>query len=255
MKKLLKPNNLPVITAGLGGIALVLRKLLYAFAEDERGLLVAHHPLEILLTIVSVVAIGNILISVWKLDGSNRYRDNFSPSMTAALGHVAAAAGIALTLMTRQPMMANYLGTVWKTLGFLAPVCLLLAGYCRLQGKRPFFVLHLLPCIFLVFHIVNHYQYWSGNPQFQDYMFTLFGNMALMFFAFYHAAFDVGSGRRRMHLGMGLVAVYLCMAELARTLYPWLYLGGILWILTSLCNLNPVPKPQPKPESESADEK
>lgn len=248
MKNLLKSENLPAVTAGLGGIALVLRKLLYIFAVDEKGLLITHHPLETLLTIVSAAALLYIVASVWMLDGSNRYRDNFSADAASALGHVAAAAGIVLTMMTRQPMMANYLGRIWKLLGFVAPVCLLLAGYARLQGKRPFFVLHLLPCIFLVFHIVNHYQHWSGNPQFQDYLFTLFGTMALMFFAFYNAAFDVGSGRRRMQLGMGLVAVYLCMAELAQSLYPWLYLGAIVWILTSLCSLTPVPKTEPKKE-------
>lgn len=250
MKNLLKPTNLPILTAGMGGLALVLRKLLYALAVDEKGLLPVNHPLEVVLGILSFGALLYIAISCWRLGGSNRYRDNFRADPKAALGHAAAAAGIVLTLMTRPPMMANYLGDLWKVLGYIAPVCLLLAGFAQLQGRRPFFVLHLIPCLFLVFHIINHYQYWSGNPQFQDYVFTLFGSMALMFFAFYHVTFDVGSGNRRMHLGMGLAAVYLCMAELAQTLYPWLYMGGIIWVLTSLCTLKPVPKAKPKTESE-----
>lgn len=250
MKKFLKPTNLPVITASLGGIALVLRKMLYAFAVDAKGLLPLYHPLEIALGLLSAGALVYILLTVWKLDGSAQYADNFAADRYALAGHIAAAAGIVLTVLTREPMMPGYLGQGWLVLGYLAPVCLVLAGIDRYRGRQPFFLLHLVPCLFLVFHIVNHYQFWSGNPQLQDYVFTLFGSMALMFFGFYNAAFDANSGRRRMQLFMGMAAVYLLLAELAQTRYPWLYLGGILWALTGLCTLTPVPKPEPEPKEE-----
>ena len=243
MKNLLKPTNLPIVTAALGGIALVLRRVLYAVAVDAKNLLPVNHPLEIALGIFTGLVLACIAASVWKLDGSGRYEDNFQSDVPALVGHAAAAAGILITVLTNAPMMPGYLGNFWKVLGFAAPVCLFAAGYARLQGKQPFFLLHLIPCLFLVFHIVNHYQTWSGNPQFQDYGFALFGSMALVFFSFYTAAFDVEAGRRRMQLGMGLAAVYLCLAELAMTQYVWLYLGGIVWALTDLCSLNPVPKP------------
>lgn len=253
MKNLFAPKNLPVITAGLGGIALVLRKLLYAVAVDEKNLIPLNHPLEIGLGIVSAAALLYVAVMAWKLDGSDAYQDNFTPDRAAMAGHTAAAVGIVLTLLTKKPTMPGYLGSIWLVLGYLSPVCLLLAGINRLRGKQPFFALHLLPCLFLVFHIINHYQTWSANPQFQDYVFTLLGTMALMLFAFYTSAFDVDAGRRRMHLFMGHAAVYLLMAELATTQYPWLYLGGIVWALTGLCTLTPVPKPaaEEKPEKES----
>lgn len=255
MKKLFNPQNLPVVTAALGGIALVLRKLLYAFTVDEKGLLPMNHPLEIGLGILSAAALLYILAIVWKLDGSGEYGDNFSASKPAWAGHGLASLGVLATVLLNEPVMPNYLGTIWFVLGIGAWACLFLAGQARLRGKQPFFLLHLVPCLFLVFHIVNHYRMWSGSPQFQNYVFTLFGTMALMFFCFYTAAFDVGSGRRRMHLFMGLSAVYLLIAELALTRYPWLYLGGIAWILTDLCSLTPVPKPEPKPEPEDKEEK
>lgn len=249
MKHLFKPASLPVMTAGAGGIALVLRKLLYRFATDGKGLLVPGHLLSWLLGLLTVAVMAVILVSAWKLDGSNRYRDNFRPEPSAFAGHIAAALGIGITVLSHEPILESYLGTAWHLLGILSPVCLVLAGLARMQGKRPFFLLHLIPCLFLVFHIVNHYQVWSGNPQLQDYVFTLFGTMALMFFGFYCAAFDVGSGQRRMHLTMGLSAVYLLLAELARTDYPWLYVGGILWAVTGLCSLIPVPKTKPEPKT------
>lgn len=252
MKKFLKPNDLPVMTAALGGLGLVLRRLVYAFAVDEKNLFISGHPLEILLALVTAAALMYIFATVRKLDGSNRYVDNFQASVPALVGHGAAAVGIFLTVLFGEPGMRNYLGVSWKIMGFISPVCLLLAGCARMQGKRPFFLLHLFPCLFLMFHIVNHYQVWSGNPQILDYSFELFGTMALMLFAYYSAAFDVGSGRRRMHLGAGLAAVYLCMAELALTEYPWLYLGGIAWALTGLCTRNPKPKQPPKQPKEEA---
>lgn len=254
MKNLLKSTNLPAVTAALGGVALVLRRMLYAFAVDEKNLLPVNHPLELVLSVVTLAALVYILLSVWKLDGSEVYEDNFSADKPAMVGHMAAAAGILVTMLTNGPRMPGYLGSIWQWLGFASPVCLLLAGLARGRGKQPFFLFHLIPCLFLVMHIVNHYQLWSGNPQFQDYGFTLFGSMALMFFGFYSAAFDVGSGKRRMQLIMGLGAAYLLLAELARSRYPWLSLGGILWALTGLCSLTPVPKPEPAPNAEAREE-
>ena len=75
------------------------------------------------------------------------------------------------------------------------------------------------------------------TPQMQDYIFSLLGAMTLMFYGFYTAAMEAGCGSRRMMLGMGLAAVYLCSAELARSANPWLYLGGIFWVLTDLCSM------------------
>ena len=239
MKKLLKPRFLPVMAAALGGIALVLRRLLYGLAMDARGLLESGHPLETALIVLTGLVLLGIVLKAESLYGSEEYADNFRADKPAAVGHLLAAAGIYLTAVTHQPLMRNYIGQFWQCLGYLAPVCLAAAGYYRFRGQKPFFLLHLIPCLFLVFHIVDHYQQWSGNPQMQDYVFALLGAMTLMFFAFYSAAFEVGMGNRRLHLGMGLAAVYLCLAELAMTEYPFLYLGGAAWALTGLCHPKP----------------
>lgn len=247
MNKLLKPKNLPLFAAQAGIVGWLLCRMLYRFGVDDKGLLAAHHPLGIALWLVTAVTLGILIVRVRKLDGSNRYVDNFAPSKWAAVNHALAGIGFALTVLLNDPMMRSGLGTAWKVLGLLSGPCLILAGLARAGGKRPFFVLHMIPCLFLVFHIINHYQQWSGNPQVQDYIFTLFGTMALMFFAFYTAAFDVGSGRRRMQLGMGLAAIYLIMVIIAQTEYLFLYAGGLFWVQSGLCSLEPktrAPKPQ-----------
>ena len=246
MKKIFEPKRLPLLTAVLAGMALVLRTLLYLVAVDKRGLLISGHPLSVALAVLTVAAMVYLLVTVWKLDGSAAYEDNFAPSRNAMLGHFAAAAGVAVTVLTRYPLMDGYLGQLWQWLGYLTPVCLLLSGIDRGQGKQPFFLLHMIPSLFFVFHIVNHYQVWSGDPQLQDYGFALLGGMALALFAYYTAGFDVGMGRRRMQLFMAMAAVYLLAAELATTGYPWLLLGGIVWAMTDICTLTPKPKPEPE---------
>ncbi len=238
MKIMEKPKYLPLLCAVLGVAGLTVRRGLYAVAVDQRGLLTAHHPLEIALWLLTAAVLALIVSAVWKQKGSNRYIDNFGPSAPAAAGQVLAAAGIALTVIGGSPKMTGLLGTLWTVLGLASVPCLALAGFARLKGRRPFFLLHMIPCLFLAFHIVDNYRSWSGDPQLQDYLFALLGFMALTFFAFYNAAFDVGSGRRRMQLGMGLAAVYLCFVDLAQADCPWLDLGGIAWAATGLCALD-----------------
>ena len=145
--------------------------------------------------------------------------------------------------------MGGALGTVWRVLALASVPCLAAAGLARKQGRRPFFLLHMTVCLFLVVHIVNQYRSWSGNPQLQDYAFSLFGQVAMVFFAYYTAAFDVGLGKRRMQLGMGLAAVYLNLTGLSWGDYPLVCLGCLAWAFTDLCALTPKPRPK-KTESE-----
>jgi len=254
MNKLLKPKNLPLFAVEAGILGWLLSRQLYRWGMDDKGLLMANHPISWLLWIVTTAALGILAANVWKLDGSDRYEDNFAPSHWAALGHTAAGLCFLLTALLNAPMMPGKLGIAWKVLGLLSGPCLLLAGLFRLRGKRPFFGLHMVPCLFLVFHIISHYQTWSGNPQVQDYVFSLLGAMALVFFAYYSAAFDVDSGNRRMHLGMGLGAVCLCITAIATTEYLFLYTGGLIWAESDLCSLTPKPRAPESQEGEVNDD-
>ena len=244
MKNLLKSKFLPAGILLLGAVGFLLRLGLYAVGLDQKGLLPGGHPLETGLWVVTAAALALVIAASWNAKGSDRYGDNFGPSLSGALGNILMAAGILLTVLLNQPKMPNLLGSLWKLLGFVSAPCLVAAAFARVQGKQPFFLLHMSACLFLLLHIVNHYQAWSGNPQLQDYLFPLLGTMALVFFGFYTAAFAVGSGRRRMLLGMGLAAVYLCAVSLSSGAYSFLYLGGIVWVLTNLCPLEPKPARQ-----------
>lgn len=220
----------------LGIAALVLRKMLYATAVDVKGLLLRGQPLEIALAVLTLGVLIRIVLAVRQLKGTDHCENMDSPNLAAAFGNVAAGAGILITVLTAVPVSGGYLESAWRFLGLAAPVCLLLAGVSRVLGKKPFFLLHVVTCLFFLVHIVTRYQLWSANPQLQDYVFALLGVAALMLFCFYIAAREAGCGSRHMELGMGLAAVYLCLAELARSACPALYLGGVLWALTDLCS-------------------
>ena len=213
----------------LGSAAFALRKLLYANGMDARGLLVRNSPLEIALMVLTGVALTLVALTARRAEACGE-----SASLPAALGNVAAGAGILATVLTAAPGMGGYLETAWRYLGLAAPVCLLLAAIAGAFGRRPFFLLHVTGCLFFLVHIVTRYQVWSAVPQLQDYVFALLGAMGLLFFSFYTAAREAGCGNARMRLGMGLAAIYFCLAELARSSSPALYLGGLVWVLTEL---------------------
>ena len=230
-------KKLPVMMLIWGITALVLRKVLYATAVDVKGLLLRNHPLSIALTVLTIGVLIRTLLAVRKLDTADSYEELYVSGLPGAIGNAAAGAGILVTVLTSSPGMGSYLESAWRILGLAAPVCFVVAAVVRVFGKKPFFLLHVVACLFFVLHIVTRYQLWSGNPQMQDYVFSLLGTMTLLFFGFYTAAMEAECGSFRMRFGMGLAAVYLCLGELARSSCPALYLGGILWVLTDLCSI------------------
>jgi len=237
MKRNSGSYRLPVMMLIWGIAALVLRKALYATAVDVKGLLLRYQPLEIALTVLTIGVLVRIAVAVRKEKRSVPYEDDQFTGLPGAVGSVAAGAGILITVLTTAPGMGGYLESAWRCFGLAAPVCLLLAGIAKALGKKPFFLLHVVVCLFFMLHIVTRYQSWSGHPQMQDYIFALMGAMALLFYGFYTAAQEAGCGNFRMMLGMGLAAIYLCMAELARSSCPAMYLGGIAWVLLDLCSM------------------
>jgi len=237
MKRNSVSRKLSVLMLIFGIAALALRKTLYAVAIDAKGLLMRNHPLEITLLALTAVVLIMLLLTLRKLDPSGLSYSSKSAFLSGAIGNTAAGIGILITTLTGAPGMGGALENGWSILGLTAPVCMLLAGISRLFRKEPFFLLHVTVCLFFALHIVAHYQLWSSNPQMQDYVFSLLGAMTLMFYGFYTAAREAGYGSLPIQMGMGLAAIYLCLAELARTSCFALYLGGILWVLADLFSM------------------
>jgi len=240
MKQILKRRDLPLVCLALGGLGLVLKKGLYALGVDAMGLLTPWHPMGIGLMLVTAAALVLILTQACCRDSENVGPASRKTALTGATGCFFSAAGIFLTVSLIPPLTTGYPAATWRILGFAAGVSQLMIGYARLTGKKPLFFLHLLVSSFFVFHIIDHYRTWSSDPQMLDFLFPLLGMVTLALFAFYCAAGDVGLGRRRMQLGMGLAALYFGVVVLSGTDFFLLYLSSIVWVYTTLL----LPSPQ-----------
>lgn len=239
MKNLIPTKYIPLLALGCGLLGTLLRVLLYAFGVDDRGLLTDGHFLHITCWVLTFAAAVLLGITVFRLDGSNHYSDNFSASLPGALGAFAAAAGILFAVVTDEPAYRDFLTTIWTVTGIGAGLCLIVTGLFRLRGKQPLFLFHALVCVFFALNLANHYRLWSGNPQTQDYLFELLACILLMLFAYYQAAFDAGLGQRRPQLFTGLMATILCCLSLIPGDTPLVYLGCGSWCLLNLCRIHP----------------
>lgn len=243
MKKTNKTESLPLLVLVLGGAAAAVRGLLYLTAVDDKGLLTRGHGLQWLLWILCAAAVAAVL-PVARLKGSNRYTDNFAPGNAAAAGCFAMAAGIVLTLLSGNAMTRTLLVQLWYISGVLSAAGLVWAGLSRWKGAQPFVLTFAVLCLFLALHMVSRYQPWSGNPQAQDWIFSLLGAVGLTLCAYGHSAFCADKGKRRSFLATGLLTVFACCAALPHTEYFWLYLGGGIWAYTGLCRVTPEPAPE-----------
>lgn len=252
MKKLVPTKYVPCLILGCGALGLALRWLLYATAVDGRGLLETGNFLIPAIWILTALTALFLALAVFPLDGPNRYGDNFPASISGAVGSFLAAAGILVTALDSSALPQDTLTLVWRILGILSALCLIIAGVCRFRGQRPFFGFHGIVCVFFALHLANQYRVWSGNPQTQDYSLQLFACIFIMLSAYYHTAFDVGLGRRRMQLFTGLMGAYLCCLCLAASDSPLLYPGCGLWLFTNLCPLEP-PARRRRPQASQDD--
>lgn len=221
-----------IIVTALGVIALGLHLGMSLWGTDNKGLLISWHPLVMLLAAVTAIACLTAVLPLRRNAGSNAYGDNFAPSAGAAIGCFALAGGITVTVVSgfgtwaRMEQISNVLGT-------LTIPALIAAGLIRFSGKQPRVPVHGLVCLYLMLHTVSHYQIWSSQPQWLNWLFPMAASVLLTLFSYQQAAFDVNLGSRRTQQLTGLTAAFFCIGAIARE-SSMLYLGGAVWALTNL---------------------
>lgn len=231
-------SALPALVSGMGLLACLLRSGLYFFGTDEKGLLVAGHPLEIALWLLTAAAAVLVMLQIRKLGGNHPYAANFPAGIFSGIGCFVFAAGIFLTVVN-QLYAYSTLESLRNILCLLAVPALAVVAVCRKLGKRPFFGFHAIICLALTLHTISCYRIWCSHPQLQDAFFPLMGCLLLMLFSYQQTAFDVDMGSRRIQLGAGLLAAFACFAAIPESQTPLLYLTGGIWTLTNLCALTP----------------
>ena len=215
----------------LGVVGFALRLSLDRFFREESGLFPSAHPLSLGAMAVAIAALALAFYAARNMEDVTGYQESFPASLPGFLGHILAAAGILATVLTAQPGMTGRIALLWKLLGLASVPCLLAAGWLRQRGRQPFFLFHLIPTLFLLFHVISSYQNWSRESQMIDYLFSLLGIGGALLFAFYHSAFDAGLEWRRRLLFFAYAGASLSFAAIPGSPYPWLYLGCGFWAL------------------------
>lgn len=216
---------IPLLALLSGLVCAGLRWLLFRNHTDALGLLETGTLVEtgiFLLTGLCLVLFALAARRGWA--GENKL---------AAPGQVLGGLGIFLTALTHSGQMAGPVGTLWKILGLVAGICLIVQGVCTLKKRKVPFLLPLAVCVFLLLHLIDNYRGWSSQPQLQKYLFDLLAILSLTFFSYCDAARKVSLGKPKTRIFSGLCAVYFCLAAIPGTPeFTVLYALCALWALT-----------------------
>lgn len=223
-----KPFVLPLAFSILGGLGFLLYRLTGA-ATDALGLVVPRHPAVLALWGLTLLALAGAIWAGVKFRGPQTYDQCFPAGALGALGQFLLGLCLGVTAAAFPPAMDGAMGTLWRILGLAAAAGALHAGFCRFRGKNPGPLGHLAVCLFLAVHVLSHYQVWSSTPNLLHYFFPMTGAIALVFFAYCHAASAAALEKGRMLELTGLLSLYLGAVAAAGSGYPLLYLGGVLW--------------------------
>lgn len=232
-----RKHLLPLSALLLGLVCLWMRRTLYRTAVDATGLLIAGTGLE--WGVYALTAAALIVFAA----AAKRWETPDPIPAAATLGQLAGAVGFGWTALIFSGDMPGLLGTLWKLLGLLSGLCLLMTAWCTLKKKTPAFLVRLIPCLFWLVHMVDNYRGWSSQPQLQSYLFALLGAMAMTLFTYYTAAAAVGLGKPRLRVFSALSAGFTCMAAALPGKNQLLYLLCALWAVTGLF--------EPQPEKEA----
>ena len=135
----IKPSNFKYLILGTGGLGLALRVLLYATGTDVKGLLIRGHWAEIGLWIVTALTVAGIFLLTRTVTGTEDYAAAFPKSPIAALGCLAAAAGILLNIRFAGSTLLDMLE---PALAGIAAVSMAALAICRFTGRKPLFLFH-----------------------------------------------------------------------------------------------------------------
>lgn len=217
---------IPLLALLSGLVCAGLRWLLFRNHTDALGLLETGTLVEtgvFLLTGLCLVLFALAARRGWEA-GENKL---------AAPGQVLGGLGIFLTALTHSGQMAGPVGTLWKIMGLVAGICLIVQGMCTLKKRKVPFLLPLAVCVFFLLHLIDNYRGWSSQPQLQKYLFDLLGILSLTFFSYCDAARRVSLSKPKTRIFSGLCAVYFCLAAIPGTPeFTVLYALCALWALT-----------------------
>lgn len=253
MKKIIHPRSIPVFVMLASVPALALRLWTIGKGPDDAGLYAPKPLAWTLLVLLSLAVAGTIVYAVRNLKTTGSYQKNFPRSLIAGVCILPAA--VCFIVYSCQQLretaaaragQTTALDTIVGIAGLIAGICLILVAIHRILGRRPYFALHALICLYLAVLLFNRCQKWDNTPQINDMVFPLFATVSLMLAVYQKACFDVDLGNRRNCLLWSLMSVYLCLVAMLSYEQVLFYGACAIWMICDLCSTRPLnPKARP----------
>ena len=237
MKKYCKPRYLPAFVLIAGVVGFLLRFWLLTVAVDEKGLFLAWHPAELLLWAVTAVVVAVLVWQIRRLNGGNRYRFNYPPSLAGALSAWLLAAAIAADSGARLLANGETISRLCGFLGLFAAASLVFTGFCRKKGQPMSVIFHGWVCIYSLVYLICMYRQWCADPQILSYCFRMLTVVCFVLSMYYRTAFDVKMVRRRGVAMSHLAGVFFALCALPGGGNWYHYLAMGLWMYFDVCNL------------------
>ena len=250
MKKLIRPDYLPMIATSAGLLGFALRLWTLSGGPDTQGLY-APQPLAWgLLWAVTALTLGGFLYLSAQLREPGDYSDNFPANPISALGCIAAAVGI---LVTALPLISglNWLEKATGLLGLGAAVAMGLVAWARWNGKVPNFLCHLAVSLFFALRIFDCCKAWSNEPQLGIFVMPFLACVCVMLAAYQLSCFDVNLPKRKACVFWSLSAVYFSILAMPNSEELLLHGCMAIWLLTNLCSLKPMKKREDTQEQDA----
>ena len=247
MNKFINTKNIPVVVLISSMLAVLLRMWTWGNGPDADGLFAPKPLAWVLLWTLTALVAAVTFYTLRVLKRTGTYRDSYPQSMLAGGCMVPAAVMILITSVVQIRSSANpavpgttAVVTVTGAFGLAAGLCLLLNAAHRCLGKKPFFAINGVICLYLAVRLFNCCQLWSNEPNVGLIVFPFMASTTMMLSQYQRVCFDVDLGKRKMAGFWSLMSVYLCVIAIYGAEDPLFYGTCALWQIADLCALRPL---------------
>lgn len=224
MKKLKDTGLLAPLFLTLGAVAMVIRKWLFFYLEDDVSKLLPRFTLpEILLWVLTAAAI--VLAFVSTRGTVLGHKGKIIPAVSSVL-----MGGGFASLVLESVTGPAAIVLVYRVLCGLAAVSMVISAFMIAVERKPPFVLELAPCIACVLHLLICYQLWSEVPQLMNYVLGLGAVLCLCLGSYFHMADAAGLPGKPWNNAVGLLGVYFCAGAIAQGKFSMFFTAAAIWL-------------------------